>query len=75
MAEKIVRLGIRRHRDFTLHVEPASYFHDVTRFCARLGRLGFDVVARQTEGAFLRIYAVRNAKKVDPAVILPFRAG
>ena len=73
MAEKIVRLGIRRHRDFILYVEPASYFDDVTKFCARLGRLGFDVVEPQTEGAFVRIYAVRNAKKVDPALVLPFR--
>jgi superfamily II DNA or RNA helicase len=60
--------------DGWLHIwEPASYFHDVLKFCSRLGRLGFDVVEPQTEGAFVRIYAVRNAKKVDPALVLPFR--
>jgi superfamily II DNA or RNA helicase len=60
--------------DGQLHIwEPASYFDDVTRFCAKLARLGFDVMAPETEGAFLRIYALRNAKKVDPAVVLPFR--
>jgi hypothetical protein len=62
------------HLDGWLHIwEPASYFEDVTKFCAQLGRLGFDVMAPQTEGAFVRIYAVRNAKKVDPALVLPFR--
>ena len=60
--------------DGWLHVwEPASYFDDVTKFCAKLNRLGFDVMAPQTEGAFVRIYAVRNAKKSDPTLVLPFR--
>jgi hypothetical protein len=60
--------------DGWLHIwEPASYFEDVTKFCSQLGRLGFDVVEPQAEGAFVRIYAVRNAKKVDPALVLPFR--
>ena len=27
----------------------------------------------ETEGAFVRIYAVRNAKKSDPTLVLPFR--
>ena len=26
-----------------------------------------------TEGAFVRIYAVKNAKKPDPKLVLPFR--
>lgn len=61
------------HLDGWLHIwEPASYFEDVTKFCAQLCRLGFDVMAPQTEG-FVRIYAVRNARKVDPALVLPFR--
>ncbi len=60
--------------DGWLHIwEPASYFDDVTKFCSQLGRLGFDVVEPQTEGAFVRIYAARNAKKVDPTIVLPFR--
>jgi hypothetical protein len=45
----------------------------VGKFCSRLSRLGFDVMAPQTEGAFVGIYAVRNAKKPDPATVLPFR--
>jgi hypothetical protein len=44
----------------------------VAKFCSSLG-LGFDVVAPATEGAFTRIYAVRNAKKPDPKLVLPFR--
>ncbi len=60
--------------DGWLHMwEPANYFNDVGTFCARLGRLGFDVMAPETEGAFIRIYAVRNAKKPDPTTVLPFR--
>jgi hypothetical protein len=60
--------------DGWLHIwEPASYFDDVGKFCSRLSRLGFDVMAPQTEGAFVGIYAVRNAKKPDPATVLPFR--
>jgi len=62
------------HLDGWLHIwEPASYFEDVNKFCAQLGRLGFDVMAPQTEGAFVGIYGVRNAKKPDPKVVLPFR--
>jgi hypothetical protein len=70
-----VREGRRCLRlDGWLHIwEPASYFDDVNKFCASLSRLGFDVMAPQTEGAFVRIYAVRTAKKPDPAVVLPFR--
>lgn len=60
--------------DGWLHVwEPSSYFADVGDFCAKLGRLGFDVLAPQIEGAFVRIYAARNAKKPDLSVVLPFR--
>ncbi len=60
--------------DGLLHVwEPASYFSDVNRFCSALGRLGFDVMGPQTEGLFVRVYAVRNAKKPDPTLVLPFR--
>ena len=70
-----VREGRRCLRlDGRLHIwEPASYFEDVNRFCAKLGRLGFDVMAPQTEGAFVRIDALRNAKKPDPTLVLPFR--
>jgi len=60
--------------DGWIHIwEPASYFDDVATFCSKLGRLGFDVMAPETEGAFVRIYAVRNAKKSDPKLVLPFR--
>jgi superfamily II DNA or RNA helicase len=60
--------------DGWLHLwEPANYFEDLSKFCSKLGRLGFDVMAPEKEGAFVRIYAVRNAKKADPAVVLPFR--
>lgn len=60
--------------DGWLHLwEPTSYFDDVLKFCGALGKLGFDVMAPETEGAFTRIYAVRNARKVDPAAVLPFR--
>lgn len=62
------------HLDGWLHIwEPKSYFDDVLKFASKLGRLGFDVMTPETEGAFVRIYAVRNAKKVDPALVLPFR--
>ncbi len=69
-----VREGHRCLRlDGRLHIwEPASYFDDVSKFCSQLGRLGFDVMAPETEGAFVRIDALRNAKKVDPAVVLAF---
>lgn len=60
--------------DGMLHIwEAAAYFEDVTAFCKGLGKLGFDVMAPATEGAFMRIYAVKNAKKVDTTVTLPFR--
>jgi superfamily II DNA or RNA helicase len=70
-----VREGHRCLRlDGWLHIwEPANYFEDVNKFCSKLSRLGFDVMAPETEGAFVRIYAVRNAKKPDPTVVLPFR--
>ncbi|NOU33304.1 MAG: methyltransferase-like protein [Polyangiaceae bacterium] len=60
--------------DGSLHIwEPASYFDDVGKFCNKLARLGFDVMSPETEGAFVRIYALRNAKKADPNLVLPFR--
>lgn len=60
--------------DGWLHVwEPASYFDDVAKFCAKLSKLGFGVMAPETEGAFVRIDAVKNAKKPDPTLVLPFR--
>ncbi len=38
--------------DGWLHIwEPASYFDDVVKFCSKLGRLGFDVMAPESEGA------------------------
>lgn len=70
-----VREGHRCLRlDGWLHLwEPTSYFGDLKKFCSKLGRLGFDVMEPQTEGAFVRIYAVRNARKPDPTLVLPFR--
>lgn len=60
--------------DGWLHIwEPTAYFEDVLAFAAKLGKLGFDVMTPEVEGAFTRIYAVRNAKKPDPTVVLPFR--
>lgn len=50
--------------DGQLHIwEPASYFSDVDAFCRDLEKLSFDVVEPRTEGAFVRIYAVRTAAK------------
>ena len=70
-----VREGHRCLRlDGRLHIwEPASYFEDVNKFCSKLGRLGFDVMAPETEGAFVRIDALRNARKPDATLVLPFR--
>lgn len=60
--------------DGWLHLwEPTAYFDDVTKFCSKLRRLGFDVMAPESEGPFTRIYAIRNSKKAEPVVILPFR--
>ncbi len=60
--------------DGRLHIwEPTSYFDDVNVFCAKLAKLGFDVMTPGTEGAFTRIVALRNAKKPDPEIVLPFR--
>nr|MBA2539288.1 methyltransferase domain-containing protein [Deltaproteobacteria bacterium] len=60
--------------DGMLHIwEPTSYFDDIKEFCARLARLGFDVMAPSVEGAFACVYAVKNAKKADKAAVLPFR--
>lgn len=60
--------------DGRLHIwEPAKYFEDANKFCAQLGRLGFDVMAPQVEGDFMRIVALRNAKKPDPSLVLSFR--
>ncbi|CAN5166409.1 hypothetical protein BH11MYX1_BH11MYX1_55140 [soil metagenome] len=60
--------------DGTIHIwEAASYFDNVQTFCAALGRLGFEVTSPNTEGAFVRIYAIKNAKKPDAKLVLPFR--
>lgn len=60
--------------DGWLHIwEPLSYFEDVGEFCAQLAKLGFEPMPPQVEGAFVRIYAVRNGKKPDPTLVLPFR--
>ncbi len=60
--------------DGTIHIwEAASYFDDVPTFCSALGRLGFEVTSPNTEGAFVRIYAIKNAKKPDAKLVLPFR--
>lgn len=62
------------HIDGHLHVwEPASYFDDVKKFAAALAKLGFDVTTPSIEGAFVRIYAFKNAKKPDAKLVLPFR--
>jgi hypothetical protein len=62
------------HIDGHLHVwEAASYFDDVKKFAAALAKLGFDVTAPSIEGAFVRIYAFKNAKKPDAKLVLPFR--
>jgi hypothetical protein len=60
--------------DGMLHIwEAASYFEDPKRFCAQLRRLGFDVLEPTIEGAFVRVYAVKNSKKADQALVLAFR--
>ncbi len=60
--------------DGWLHIwEAASYFDDVKAFCSALGRLGFEVTSPSTEGAFVRIYALKSNKKPDPKLVLPFR--
>lgn len=62
------------HIDGHLHIwEAASYFDDVKKFAAALKKLGFDVTEPSVEGAFVRIYAIKNGKKPDPTVVLPFR--
>ena len=62
------------HIDGQLHIwEAFSYFDDVKKFCSALGRLGFEVTSPSSEGAFVRIYAIKNARKPDPKLVLPFR--
>lgn len=62
------------HLDGHLHLwEAASYFDDVKRFAAALAKLGFDVTTPSVEGAFVRIYAIKNGKKPDAKLVLPFR--
>jgi hypothetical protein len=62
------------HIDGHLHIwEAASYFDDVKKFAAALAKLGFDVTTPSIEGAFVRIYAIKNAKKPDAKLVLPFR--
>ena len=60
--------------DGWIHIwEPSAYFDDVPKFCAQLGKLGFEVTPPRTEGSFVRIYAVKTGKKPDPDLTLPFR--
>lgn len=60
--------------DGALHIwEAASYFDDVRKFASGLAKLGFEVAAPVTEGAFVRIYAHKTNKKPDPKLVLPFR--
>jgi superfamily II DNA or RNA helicase len=60
--------------DGMLHVwEATSYFEDLKKFCRQLERLGFDVMSPDEQGAFVRIYAVKDSKKVDKTLVLPFR--
>lgn len=60
--------------DGMLHVwEAATYFEDAAAFCAGLARLGFDVHAPSTEGAFVRIRAVKNTTVPPVDLALPFR--
>jgi superfamily II DNA or RNA helicase len=60
--------------DGHLHIwEAASYFEDVKKFAAALGKLGFDVTAPSIEGAFVRVYAHKNNRKPDAKLGLPFR--
>ncbi len=62
------------HIDGHLHIwEAASYFDDVGKFASALAKLGFDVTTPSVEGSFVRIYAIKNAKKPDAKLILPFR--
>ena len=62
------------HIDGYLHIwEAASYFDDVKKFAAGLAKLGFEVTTPIVEGAFVRIYAIKNAKKPDAKLVLPFR--
>ena len=62
------------HIDGTLHIwEAASYFDDVKKFAGALAKLGFGQIETNVEGAFVRIYAIKNAKKPDANLVLPFR--
>jgi hypothetical protein len=62
------------HIDGHLHIwEAASYFDDAKKFASALAKLGFDVTTPSVEGAFVRIYAIKNAKKPDSKLVLPFR--
>jgi superfamily II DNA or RNA helicase len=62
------------HIDGALHIwEAASYFDDVKKFAAALAKLGFGQIETNVEGAFVRIYAIKNAKKPDAKLVLPFR--
>jgi hypothetical protein len=40
---------------------------------AEMDRLGFEVTAPSVEGAFVRIYALKNAENPDAKLVLPFR--
>lgn len=62
------------HIDGALHIwEAANYFDDVKKFTTALAKLGFGQIESSVEGAFVRIYAIKNAKKPDTKLVLPFR--
>lgn len=60
--------------DGDLHIwEPASYFADVSAFCADLGKLGFDVLSPSKQGLFMRVRALKNANAPAPELELSYR--
>jgi hypothetical protein len=62
------------HIDGALHIwEAANYFDDVQKFTSALAKLGFGQIESSVEGAFVRIYANKTAKKPDASLVLPFR--
>jgi len=47
--------------------------HEYQATAGGLAKLGFDVTTPSIKGAFVRIYAFKNAKKPDAKLVLPFR--
>lgn len=61
------------HIDGHLYIwEAASYFEDVRSFAAALAKLRLDISRPSIEGAFVRICALKNRKKPDGKLVLPF---